>query len=125
MPELGRALELLNDKVDTDIYNATPRLAPVEYYVNGDSGYFIYSNGYCEQWGRYTTEGSVEFLVPFSDDGYAIYTQMLFENYGGDQVTFNWLHGISIYDLTPSGFTYGSFDGNNSVPRGWRAYGFV
>lgn len=56
----GLKAELLNGKADVN----TPSIqAPYlkDSYVNGTSGYNIWSNGYCEQWGRvtYGTQGNV------------------------------------------------------------------
>ena len=42
-----------------------------ETYSNGLSGYNVYSNGYCEQWGR-QTEGVVTLLKPYKDVNYNI-----------------------------------------------------
>lgn len=59
----------------TDI-NATTRGYLVESYVNGLSGYRLYSDGYCEQWGsipQTTTEyHTVTFVKPFINANYNI-----------------------------------------------------
>ena len=48
----------------------------VETYVNGTSGYNLYSNNYCEQWGVATTT-TVMLLKPYRDTSYNIsMTQM-------------------------------------------------
>ena len=49
----------------------------VESYVNGTSGYNVYSNGYCEQWGRaggiaLNTWHFVYFLKEFKDPDYLL-----------------------------------------------------
>ena len=59
--------------VDYNDFNSTPHI--VETYVNGTSGYRVYSDGYCEQWG-YSSAGNpvtVTFLKAFKDTNYAIY----------------------------------------------------
>ena len=44
-----------------------------ETYSNGTSGYNVYSNGYCEQWGEFTSSDmTVTFLKPFIDTNYNI-----------------------------------------------------
>ncbi|MBO7696263.1 MAG: hypothetical protein J6T10_26805 [Methanobrevibacter sp.] len=41
-------------------------------YVNGTSGYNIWSNGYCEQWGFLTADATVSFLKIFVDTNYYV-----------------------------------------------------
>ena len=48
----------------TDI-NATTRGYLVESYVNGLSGYRLYSDGYCEQWGSIPQTTSEHYIVTF------------------------------------------------------------
>lgn len=62
----------LATKVDLDGSNATfPHIT--ETYSNGTSGYNVYSNGYCEQWGEFTSSDmTVTFLKPFIDTNYNI-----------------------------------------------------
>lgn len=60
----------LSSKVDTA--SLTECQVIIETYVNGASGYNIWSNGYCEQWG-YTIANdgaSVSFLKTFKDTKY-------------------------------------------------------
>lgn len=44
----------------------------IETYINGTSGYFIRSDGYCEQWGyaNLTTVTTITFLKEFKDTNY-------------------------------------------------------
>ena len=44
----------------------------VEKYVNGNSGYRLYSDGYCEQWGLCKTKATVKYLKPFANTSYSI-----------------------------------------------------
>lgn len=46
----------------------------VETYVNGSSGYRLYSDGYCEQWGRISNnyQGTVTFIKPYKDTNYIL-----------------------------------------------------
>lgn len=66
----GLKAELLNGKADV----ATPSIqAPYikDTYKNGTSGYNIWSNGYCEQWGVTTQlNTTVTFLKIFADTNY-------------------------------------------------------
>lgn len=54
--------------------NAPSRGYLVQSYVNGTSGYRVYSDGWCEQWGRITVGQdafvSVTFLKPFMNASY-------------------------------------------------------
>lgn len=54
--------------------NALSRGYLVQSYVNGTSGYRVYSDGWCEQWGRITVgldaSVSVTFLKPFMSASY-------------------------------------------------------
>jgi hypothetical protein len=54
--------------------NASSRGYLVQSYVNGTSGYRVYSDGWCEQWGRITVgldaSVSVTFLKPFMNASY-------------------------------------------------------
>lgn len=54
--------------------NAPSRGYLVQSYVNGTSGYRVYSDGWCEQWGRITVgidaAVSVTFLKPFMNASY-------------------------------------------------------
>lgn len=71
----GAVLQVVND-INTKLSN-TPHI--IETYQNSTSGYILWSNGYCEQWGvldygsDYTGAGrgySVSFIIPFKDTNY-------------------------------------------------------
>ena len=59
----------------TDI-NAQSRGYLVESYTNGTSGYRLYSDGYCEQWGYSDTDSNnlrtITFLKPYKDTNYVV-----------------------------------------------------
>ena len=57
----------------TDI-NAQSRGYLVESYSNGTSGYRLYSDGYCEQWGLANIETYVTLLKTYRDTNYVILT---------------------------------------------------
>ena len=63
----------LDDMVAFDMQEVT---CIVESYVNGASGYNIWSNGYCEQWGsftsNYTTNQEIYLLHKYKDINYTI-----------------------------------------------------
>lgn len=61
----------LNGKADVDLTNCTkPHI--IETYVNGHSGYRVWSDGYCVQWGVVSTPVNLTFLKPFKDTQYNI-----------------------------------------------------
>ena len=73
----GLNSELFNGKADVD----TPSIqAPYlkTTYINGTSGYNIWSNGYCEQWGYYATQGGnannllISFIKTFKNSDYYV-----------------------------------------------------
>lgn len=53
-------------------------------YVNGTSGYRIWSDGYCEQWGG-GQSGTISLLKKYRDTNYIVMTRM----YGGGG-TMSW-----------------------------------
>lgn len=75
----------------------------VRTHYQDTSGYTIYSNGYCEQWGRVTTnDGSVPvtLLLPMADINYNI-GQSEIGTGGADP----YVNGYRFVDLTTTGFT--------------------
>ena len=116
--EVLEAVNNVNAKVDT-----TPHI--VETYVNGTSGYRIWSDGYCEQWGYLLPTSAaavhtVTFLKPFKDTNYSILRTT-----------------VSAYDTTPSlrvlttqALTTTNFKMYLPTPTYadgamWRAYGYI
>lgn len=68
----------LNGKADTDLSNVpNSKSILTESYVNDTSWYRVYSDGWCEQGGRYTIattgRGTITFLKPFKDTNYNIF----------------------------------------------------
>lgn len=62
----------LQSKVNTDLSNF-PKPYVTEMYENGSSGYVLYSNGYCEQWGkaeRNEASDTVTLLKPYKNADY-------------------------------------------------------
>ena len=75
----GLKAELLNGKADV----TTPSIqAPYikNTYVNGTSGYRIWSDGYCEQWGHIgptSSRTTITFPKKFADTNYNIYNTFI------------------------------------------------
>lgn len=96
----------LNGKADTDFSNVTA-VHIIEDYVNGGSGYRIWSNGYCEQWGLipaangYSTY-SVTLLRTFKDLNYVIHVTS--ESIGQSYAPTISATSASASSKTPTGF---------------------
>lgn len=92
----------LNDKVDLDGTNATfPHI--VETYVNGTSGYNLYSNGYCEQWGfseAGTQPRAITFTQTYKDTNYIVTFGDSNEGYGVAQSRI-----VKLYTKSTTGMT--------------------
>lgn len=100
----------------------------IEEYVNGTSGYRVYSdvgNGrYCEQWGyvpnKPTGAVSVAFLKRFRDKNYNLVGGIISTSSQSGTASFR-SSGVG-YDLTEDGFT--AYIGTE-YPKYWRAYGYL
>ncbi len=77
--DCGEVLEELNNKIG----KTECKSYVIDTYINEDSGYRVYSDGYCEQWGRLTTKSSgdekmtVTLLKTYSNTDYKVLTQIL------------------------------------------------
>jgi len=89
--------------------------AVVETYVNGTSWYRIYSDKRCEQGGYSSNTGSqtIDFLKPFADTNYSVFTQQLRNQSSGDTA--------SVIKTSSSQFTLYS----NGWPQMWEAKGYI
>lgn len=84
----------------------------VETYVNGTSGYNLYSNNYCEQWGVATTT-TVMLLKPYRDTSYNIsMTQMP-----------NSVYAANPTDIAVNSFGYTQYQ--NIWNAFWRTSGYI
>lgn len=89
----------------------------VETYVNGTSGYRIYSDGYCEQWCYKDNWGDVSsytFLKPFKDTNYII----VFNGYKADSTS-----NLGIISRTTTTINYNNSD--KSLQGSMLACGFI
>jgi hypothetical protein len=114
----------LTNKVDLSGSNAKfPYITAT--YVNGTSGYIIYSNGYCEQWGysTYNSEGTtVSFLKTFINTNYNLCLEM-YNSLGSSFFAV----GLLCTDKTASTFTAHGWNVNTtrSYEGWWRACGYI
>ena len=106
----------------TDI-NATTRGYLVESYVNGLSGYRLYSDGYCEQWGIITsstasTGQSVSFVKTFKSTPIVLLTQYL--------TTYSSTLYISTISTSNMVIRASRYSGNQeNVDFTWKASGYL
>ena len=118
----GITSEQLNAKVD--ISSLSECQVIIETYVNGDSWYRVWSDGWCEQggaWGSNVSgwsEASVIFLKPFSNTNYQLFVQG------------NWSDAASssckVTARSTTGFT-GTYANNlySVMPSWWYACGYI
>ena len=92
----------LNGKVDKSSLQEVQCV--VETYVNGSSGYRIWSDGYCEQWcykDNWGNIGSYTFLKPFKDTNYIV----VFNGYKDDSTS-----NLGITSRTTTSIVYNNSD---------------
>ena len=120
------------DQVATDLNNKVDRsdLAEVqcvvETYVNGTSWYRIYSDGWCEQGGRFnanntatTASYTVNLLKYYKDTNYSIVTC----GYSNHADQFK--NGVSPYSFTTSSFVIQTYNNDALQPIVWQASGYI
>jgi len=115
----------LDAKLETDHSNDTkPYLKTT--YVNGTSGYNIWSNGYCEQWGYITQSAtnptSVSFTKTYNAEPQVFLTFWTTSNTTStDPFSSAWLQARSVATNGFSTFNLNEIRGN----RCWRAFGYL
>lgn len=104
-----------------DTSSLTECVVIIDSYVNGASGYNIYSNGYCEQWGGYGTAytsyttKTITFLKKFKDTNY----YLVHSNAGNG----NAYEGVT-YTKTTNNFSVVNSANYNSLAS-WKAGGYL
>ena len=112
----GRIGEQLANKQDKCIHI-------IDTYVNGTSGYRVWSDGYCEQWGRTVSTtvnylGTINFIKSFKNTQYT-FVKQYFGAYEG-----SWLGKYeSVRSMTNSSVTTW-FGGTNETYL-WKACGYL
>ena len=118
----GLNAELFNNKLDINHNNDTKPYI-TQTYVNGTSGYRIWSDGYCEQWGVVT-----------GSDGQIVTTQFVktFKNIPNMSANFTYnIEGtvgykyIQARNVTTTSFQITAFSTNNPQGTMWRACGYL
>ena len=90
-----------------------------ETYVNGTSGYIVYSNGYCEQWGYSSSSKNVSITLtkPFKNTYYHVFLSKIADSSGSGIPTVK-------PDYTNSSFIVNSYK-DTSQPFWWLARGYI
>lgn len=107
----------LNNKISKETIKSYVK----ETYINGTSGYRIYNDGYCEQWGYITWSDNpvteIALLKTFADTNYLLF----FQDQGTTQDMSN--NGISIHTKEKSSFKFNPYDNNRAM--NWLAKGYL
>lgn len=109
---------------DLNILNSKVNVIGIQIkddYINGTSGYRIWDNGYCEQWGLVTSGNytTIQYLKEFADTDYnLLVTNNSPTSYNGTIP----LNQDSYNTKSTTGFTAYA-DGN--LYKNWRAYGYL
>ena len=97
--------------------------AVVETYTNGTSGYRLFADGYCEQWGQSNlANGTITFLKQFSNTNYNFALAHNALNAGHHEI------GVEIDTYTVSNFTFHQWQSGKVGYTGvfwWRASGYI
>ena len=100
----------------------------VESYVNGTSGYNVYSNGYCEQWGIYQFTGThgtsytINLLKEMKDTNYLTYR--------GGTFAIGTTTGIFVSEISKTATNFvvqycSQTGGSYAVTYNWKACGYI
>ena len=89
-------------------------------YVNGTSGYIIWSNGYCEQWGRCGKQ-TVSLLKTFRDTNYTL----LLTAGDGTGSSTDWANPITTGAIKTNSFITASPSGYVNPNVHWKASGYI
>ncbi len=95
-----------------------------ETYANGSSGYRLWSDGFCEQWGvlpgnsTETLDHTVTLLKSFKDTNYHVEHTSISKNTQTVSVLWQW---IAIAPLTTNSFTLPQ----TQFTIGWKAFGYL
>lgn len=96
----------------------------IQKYQNGTSGYRIYSDGYCEQWGLAVGGGDVDltvtFLKPFKDNNYTLNASMITTS----TAKLSSLAHISVVSKTNTSFVT-RVNSNIGLTKSWLACGYI
>lgn len=117
----GLKAELLNGKADVDAPSIQASYLK-DTYVNGTSGYRIWSDGYCEQWGKITNSTAkyhtITPIKKFSNANYNVNAVMI----GLNQ---DYIYTIQVMNVTQNNFSLYSLNLNEKRGCFWKACGYL
>lgn len=114
--DINQVMTEVNNKVDKSLLRECHVV--IETYVNGTSGYRIWDDGYCEQWGSIpASTSSVTYLKIFRDTNYNILVQ-----FRDTSATTTAQLGYYVRTSAVNGFTTFSTD---TMVRDWKACGYL
>ena len=95
----------------------------IESHIEGTNWYRVYSDGWCEQGGRYTAKnGSITFLKPYINTNYTI-TESFGMSGGGDATV---QYSIQTETLATTGFSFKAhWTSSTNGYFYWRASGYI
>ena len=119
--DAGRIGEQLANKQDKCIHI-------IDTYVNGTSGYRIWSDGYCEQWGQGKVISSgyymrVNFIKPFANTNYIGYGIALSSVENVDVLNYVGIQAKKVNGCTFMGSTHASAQSNMTML--WKVEGYI
>ena len=114
--DVGEVMEAVADKISRQDCKAYI----TETYVNGNSWYRIYSDGWCEQGGTGIvgkTATEITLLKPYKDVNYSVITNTRDNNASGYQVC--------ILSRTTTAFSWYYLNSGGTLATDWRACGYI
>lgn len=121
--DIGRVTEVLNGKVDVADLRACYTV--IDTYVNGASGYRVWSDGYCEQWGRYTPTSNpsyITFAKTWNSTNYNLQLSMQDTSPTDFALTVASWNALT----TTTAQIYQGYNGSSqTMPVMWRASGYI
>ena len=97
----------------------------IDTYVNGASGYRVWSDGYCEQWGRYTPTSNpsyITFAKTWNSTNYNLQLSMQDTSPTDFALTVASWNALT---TTTAQIYQGYNGGSQTMPVMWRASGYI
>lgn len=119
--DAGQVLEALSEKISRE----EMKVYITETYVNETSGYNVYSNGYCEQWGKRAGGGSqtINLLKTFRDSNYNVLTNICISE--TSTTLSSWVASRANDSFTVQNGYGDKYNSNYQYPLSWRACGYL
>ena len=99
----------------------------VAKYTNGTSGYRVWADGWCEQWGRVTSTArpyTVTLLKEYSNTNYNVYTSSFYTDNSNRMPEDNQEPMIKLYETTTKKFTF-MYDAEGFNKIMWKTEGYI